>query len=314
MTRKVSIIGAGGVGSAIAFAALVKGVALDVALYDLDDAKAEAEASDLRHGLRFAGAAVVAGGSDPSLMQGSDVVVVTAGAKQRVGETRLDLAARNSDIVRSLVPAIRDRAPDATILIVSNPVDVLTHVAWEASGLDRSRVFGSGTVLDSSRLQIHLAEHCQVDVRNVHASIVGEHGDSEFPLWSSASIGNIALREWGAGTERALLRHDLDRIATEVKNAAYHIIEGKGATTWAIGLATTEILSAIFDDARRILPVSSVFDGEYGLSNVALSMPSIVDRSGVAEILDVPLDSDESAALRLSADTIAEAIAAARTQ
>ena len=310
MTRKVSIIGAGGVGAAIAFAALTRGVALDVALYDLDDAKAEAEASDLRHGLRFTGSATVAGGSDPSLLAGSSVVVITAGAKQRVGETRLDLTARNSDIIRNLVPTILNEAPDTAILLVSNPVDVLTHVAWQESGLPRSRVFGSGTVLDSSRLQIRLAEHCQVDVRNVHASIVGEHGDSEFPLWSTASIGTIPLREWGAGTERALLRSDLDRIADEVKNAAYHIIEGKGATTWAIGLATTEILAAMFDDARRILPVSSVFDGEYGLTDVALSMPSIVGRTGVAEVLEVPLDNDERAALRHSAETICKAITA----
>lgn len=310
VTRKVSIIGAGGVGAAIAFSSLVRGVALDVALYDLDDAKAEAEASDLRHGLRFAGAAMVSGGANPSLLQSSDVVVVTAGAKQRVGETRLDLTARNSDIVRSLVPTIRTQAPDAAILVVSNPVDVLTYVAWKESGLDRSRVFGSGTVLDSSRLQIHLAEHCRVDVRNVHASIVGEHGDSEFPLWSSASIGPVPLREWGAGTERAPLRTDLDRIASEVKNAAYHIIEGKGATTWAIGLATTEILAAMFDDARRILPVSSVFAGQYGLHDVALSMPSVVDRTGVAEVLEVLLDNDEQAALQHSADTISKAIVA----
>ncbi len=310
MTRKVSIIGAGGVGAAIAFASIIKGVALDVALFDLDDAKAEAEASDLRHGLRFAGAATVTGGADPALLNASDVVVITAGAKQRVGETRLDLTARNSDIVRSLVPTIRTEAPDAAILVISNPVDVLTHVAWKESGLSRSRVFGSGTVLDSSRLQIHLAEHCKVDVRNVHASIVGEHGDSEFPLWSTATIGSVPLREWGAGTERALLRTDLDRIADEVKNAAYHIIQGKGATTWAIGLAATEILAAIFDDARRILPVSSVFDGEYGLRDVALSMPSVVAGSGVLEILDVPLDNDERAALHHSADTIIRAISA----
>ncbi len=307
-TRKISIVGAGGVGAAIGFAALIKGVALDVALYDLDFAKAEAEASDIRHGLRFVGSSTVAGGSDPSLMRNSNVVVVTAGAKQRAGESRLDLVARNSEIVRSIVPTIREQAPDASILIVSNPVDVLTYVAWEQSGLDRSRVFGSGTVLDSSRLQIHLAQHCGVDVRNVHASVVGEHGDSEFPLWSTATIGNVPLREWGAGTERALLRADLDRIAGDVKHAAYHIIEGKGATTWAIGLATTEILAAVFDDARRILPVSAVLDGEYGLSGLALSMPSIVDGTGVAQILEVPLDNDEREALSRSVDTIAGAI------
>ncbi len=310
MTRKISIIGAGGVGAAIAFSSLIKGVALDVALYDLDDAKAEAEASDLRHGLRFAGSAAVAGGSDPALLAGSDVVVITAGAKQRVGETRLDLTARNSAIMQALIPTIMTEAPDASILVVSNPVDVLTYVAWRESGLDRSRVFGSGTVLDSSRLQIRLAELCDVDVRNVHASIVGEHGDSEFPLWSSASIGTVPLREWAAGTERALLRADLDRIADEVKHSAYHIIEGKGATTWAIGLATTEILAAMFDDARRILPVSSVYAGEYGLHDLALSMPSIVDRHGVAEVLEVPLDSDERAALNASAKTIRQAIEA----
>ncbi len=307
-TRKVSVVGAGGVGAAIGFAALIKGVALDVALYDLDFAKAEAEASDIRHGLRFIGSSTVAGGSDPSLMRNSNVVVVTAGAKQRAGESRLDLVARNSEIVRSVVPTIREQAPDASILVVSNPVDVLTHVAWQESGLDRSRVFGSGTVLDSSRLQIHLAQHCRVDVRNVHASVVGEHGDSEFPLWSTATIGNVPLREWGAGTERALLRADLDRIAEDVKHAAYHIIEGKGATTWAIGLATTEILAAVFNDARRILPVSAVLDGEYGLSGLALSMPSVVDGTGVAEILEVPLDNDEREALSRSADTIAGAI------
>lgn len=310
--RKVAVVGAGGVGAAVAFAALTADVALDVTLFDLNGSKAEAEAADLRHGLRFTGTASVAGGHDESLLDDAAAVVVTAGAKQRVGETRLDLANRNSAIVRGLIPTIRNRAPEAVILLVTNPVDVLTYVAWEASGLERGRVFGSGTVLDSSRLQITLAERCDVDVRNVHAVIVGEHGDSEFPLWSSATIGPVPLESWRSRSGSPLTRRELDEIADEVKHAAYHIIEGKGATTWAIGLATTEILSAVFDDARRVLPVASVLDGEYGLSDVALSMPSIVDRSGVAEILEVPLDDSERDALHASAETIRASIASAR--
>lgn len=308
--RKVAVVGAGGVGAAVAFAAIVGDVALEVTLYDLDAAKAEAEAADLRHGLRFTGTASVDGGDDVNLLSGAAAVVITAGAKQRVGETRLDLAARNSAIVRELIPTIRAQAPDAIILMVSNPVDVLTHVAWKSSGLGRNRVFGTGTVLDSSRLQIMLAEHCSVDVRNVHALIVGEHGDSEFPLWSSATIGPVPIGQWRSPEGRALDRGDLDHIAEKVKHAAYHIIEGKGATTWAIGLATTEVLSAVFDDARRILPVTAVLDGEYGLTDVALSMPSIVDRSGVAHILEIPLSPEEQAALVASAQTIRQAIGA----
>lgn len=305
---KLSIIGAGGVGVAIAYAALIRGSADVVALHDLASAKVEAEVLDLAHAMPFLAAKRVEGGSDLRVIAGSDVVVITAGAKQQPGEPRLALAARNADIVRALMPGIREHAPDAIVLIVTNPCDVLTVVAQRESGLDSARVLSSGTVLDTSRLRWRLSELVGVHPRSVHALIVGEHGDSEFPLWSRAKIGPVLVREWREDGELRFPQAELDRIADEVMRAAYRIIEGKGATSSAIGVSTARIVEAILRDERAVLPVSSVLRGSLGLDGVALSLPSVLGRGGVERVLEVAMEPAERAALERSAEAIASTL------
>lgn len=307
---KVAVVGAGGVGATIAYAGLLGGLAREIALYDIDAAKVRAEVLDLNHGLRFTPTAHVVGSDRLEVCAGADVIVVTAGAKQEVGETRLDLAGRNSEIFRDLIPAVVEQAPDAILLIVTNPVDVLTYVALKLSGLPPARVFGSGTVLDTSRLHYLLAEICGVSVSNVHATIAGEHGDSEFALWSSATIGNVPLREWVTPTGRPPTEGELEDVAEKVKHAAYEIIRGKGATTYAIGLAVRSITAAILDDEHRVMPVSTLQEGEHGIEDVCLSMPSVVSGAGVVRRIEVPLTTHERSMLSESADTIRRTVRA----
>jgi L-lactate dehydrogenase len=305
---KVAVIGAGGVGATIAYAALINGVGREIALYDIDAEKVQAEVLDLNHGLRFTPTARVIGSDQLDICADADIVVITAGAKQRPGETRMDLAGRNTDIFRDLIPALVERAPGAVVLVVTNPVDVLTYVALQLSGLPPARVIGSGTVLDTSRLHFLLAERCGVAVSNVHATIAGEHGDSEFALWSSASIGTVPLQQWVTRTGKSLADDDLDEIAERVKHAAYDIIRGKGATTYAIGLAVTSIVGSILNDEHRIMPVSTLQEGEHGITDVCLSMPAVIGGTGVIRRMEVPLTGEEQRRLDASADTIRQTI------
>jgi L-lactate dehydrogenase len=298
---KISIIGAGSVGTAIAYASAIQGVGDAIALYDLDGAKATAEVLDLQHGLQFVPATLIDGGDDLAVCEGSDVVVITAGAKQKPGQSRLDLAGANADITRSLVPRLLDLAPDTLLLFVTNPVDVVTFVGQQVAaerGVDPGRVFGSGTVLDTSRLRFVLADRLDVAVSSVHASIVGEHGDSEIALWSAANVGGEPL---------PLDADELDALLHEVRTSAYRIIEGKGATNLAIGLSTARILAAVDGDERAVLPVSArhAFDG---VGDVCLSLPSVVGRAGVERVLDVPMSDAERAGLEASARAIGEVI------
>ena len=302
--RKVSIIGAGSVGATIAYASLIRGVPKTVALHDIHRDKVRAEVLDLNQGSQFYPAANVIGSDDAAVTADSDVVVITAGAKQKPGQTRLELAAVNVEMCRSLVPALVELSPEAMILLVTNPVDVVTYAALQASGLPSRRVFGSGTVLDSSRLRTLLAQHCEVAVHSVDAFIVGEHGDSQVPAWSQASIGGVPVRDWAAAGRPRLERPTLDQIAHDVVTAAEQVIRGKGATNFAVGLAAAGIVEAILDDERSVLPVSSLLTGQYGIEDVCLSLPSIVDAQGVDAVLTPPLDEAEADALRRSADTV----------
>jgi len=303
-TVKVAVIGAGSVGATLAYACLIRGVAQQVALCDLNTAKVEAEVLDLRHGLQFVPRADVVGSDDVAVCAGADVVAITAGAKQKPGQTRLDLAGTNVAMCRSLVPRILEVAPDAVLVMVTNPVDVLTYAALRFSGLPSRRVLGTGTVLDSSRLRDLLARYCGVAVQSVHAWIVGEHGDSEFPLWSSASVGSVPLEQFSLGGRPQLDQDAKDRIAIEVITAAERIIRGKGATNYAIGLAASRVIEAIVRDESRVLPVTSLLDGPYGLKDVCLSLPAVVNRSGVEGILSIPMSDPELEAIRLSADAV----------
>lgn len=304
-TSKLGIVGAGAVGSTMAYAALMRGAARTVALLDVNRAKVDAEVLDLSHGIQFMSMAEVVGSDDVAVMADCDVVMFTAGAKQKPGQSRIDLAEATIALVRKVLPGIVEVAPNAVYVMVTNPVDVVTYAALKISGLPPSQLFGSGTVLDSSRLRYLIARHTGVAVQNVHAYVAGEHGDTELPLWSSASIGSVPLLEWqgpdGAG---ALTREVRDAIAREVVESAYRIIEGKGATNYAIALAGSRIIEAVLKDERRILPVSSLLDGYLGMSDVCLSVPSIVGSSGVLDRLEVPMSSDEIMGMRRSAEAV----------
>jgi L-lactate dehydrogenase len=303
-TTKVAIVGAGSVGATLAYASLIRGVAQEVALFDMNGAKVEAEVLDLRHGLQFVPRAEVVGSDDVAVCAGADVVVLTAGAKQRPGQTRLELAGTNVAMCRSLVPQLLDVAPDAILVMVTNPVDVLTYAALRFSGLPTERVLGTGTVLDSSRLRDLIARHCGVAVQSVHAWIAGEHGDSEFPLWSTATVGAVPVERFSLGGRPPLDDDAKARVASEVVTAAERIIRGKGATNYAIGLAATRVIEAIVRDENRVLPVDSLLDGPGGVSDVCLSLPSVVNRRGVEAVIDVPMSPHEVELLHASADKV----------
>lgn len=301
-TTKLAVVGAGAVGSTLAYAAIARGSARTIALLDVNKAKVEAEVLDLQQGLMFTPQAKVIGSDDVAVCADADVVVVTAGAKQKPGQTRLDLAEATIALTAKILPGLVEVAPNAVYVMVTNPVDVVTYAALKFSGLPRERVFGSGTVLDSSRLRVVLAEHCGVAVGNVHAYIAGEHGDSEIALWSSATIAGVPLLDWtpfpGA---KPLDEASREAIHREVVESAYRIIAGKGATNYAVGLAATRIIEAVLQDEHRVMPVSSLLEDYYGISDVCLSVPSLVDRRGVTENVPVPLSDEELAGLRASA-------------
>ena len=309
-TTKIAVVGAGSVGATMAYAALMRGAARTVALYDIDAAKVEAEVLDLGHGIQFMPMADVVGSDDVAVCADADVVVVTAGAKQKPGQSRLDLAESTIGLVRKIMPDLVDVAPDAIYLMVTNPVDLVTYAALKISGLPDRQVFGSGTVLDSSRLRYLLAKHTGIAVQNIHAYIAGEHGDSEIPLWSSATIGSVPLTSWPGmvaddGTVVGCLDEDGRlRIAEEVVTSAYRIIEGKGATNYAVGLAGTRIIEAVLGDENRVLPVSTLLTDYRGINDVCLSVPSVVGRHGVGARLEVSMSNDELAGLRRSADAL----------
>jgi L-lactate dehydrogenase len=303
-TTKIAVVGAGSVGATIAYACLIRGIGRTIALYDVDAAKTRAEVLDLNHGLQFVPQATVVGSDDIEACRDADLVAITAGAKQKPGQTRMELAEANVALCKALVPRLLEVAPDAILLLVTNPVDVITYAALRYSDLPPRRVFGSGTVLDSSRLRLLIADHCGVAVQSVHAYIAGEHGDSEIPLWSSAAIGSVPLLAWdvpGRPPLDAAAREDIHR---RVVGAAGEIIRGKGATNYAVGLASARIIEAVLYDQRQVLPVSSLLDGQAGIHDVCLSLPSVVDRLGVELVLPSPLSEGEVTGLRRSADMV----------
>ena len=302
--NKVAIVGAGSVGATLAYACLIRGAAHDIVLYDMATAKVQAEVLDLRHGLQFCPPADVDGSDDVAVCANADVIAITAGAKQRPGQTRLELAGVNVDICRALIPKLLEVAPDAVIVMVTNPVDVLTYAALKFSGLPKNRVLGSGTVLDSARLRQVIARRLGVASQSVHAFIAGEHGDSEFPLWSTASIGTVPVLEFVSPEGARLDEDQEEKIGHDVVNAAYSIIQGKGATNYAVGLAGARVIEAILRDENGVLPVSSLLDGFHGISGVCLSLPSLVNKDGVAGMLPVPLSDREIELLKASAGEV----------
>ncbi|MCR4398217.1 MAG: L-lactate dehydrogenase [Firmicutes bacterium] len=303
---KVAIVGAGLVGSATAFALLDGGLVSEICLVDLDRDKAEGHAMDLAHGSSFVRPVKVTAG-DMSCCEGADVVVVTAGRNQAPGETRLDLSRDNARTMREVIPQIDACAPpNAVVVIVTNPVDVLTTVAARLSSRPPSLVLGSGTVLDSSRFRYMLSAHCGVDPRNVHAYVIGEHGDTEVAAWSLTNIAGTRLDDFCPACPKGCGRAVRDGIAERVRDSAYHVIEKKGATYWAVALALRRIVETVVRDENSVLTVSTLLTGQYGLDDVSLSLPCIVGRSGVARVLDPPLEEAEIEALLRSADALKE--------
>lgn len=302
---KLTVVGAGSVGTSIAYAALIRGSARQIALYDIDTKKVEAEVHDLAHGTQFTPTSVVTGGSDISVVKDSSVIIITAGARQKPGQTRLELAGVNAGIMTDLIPKLLEQAPNAVLVLVTNPCDVLTVVAQKVAGLPAGRIMSTGTLLDTSRLRWAIAHRAGVSLSNVHAAMFGEHGDTEFPIWSSASIAQIPIRDWtDQGGTRIFTEEVLAEVAHDTVHAAYEIIEGKGATNYAIGLAGARLVEAMLSDQRKIWPLSSVLSNYRGVSDVALSVPSLVGPTGIERTFEFPMDAHEISLLNKSAAAI----------
>ncbi len=296
---KVVIVGAGFVGATAAFSLTMSGMASELVLVDVFREKAMGEAMDLNHGLCFMGQMSISDG-DYSAVKDADIIIVTAGAARKPGETRLDLAKKNVGIIKDMVPKIMEHYNGGVILVVSNPVDILTYMVQKLSGLPAGKVIGSGTVLDSARFRYQISKHAGVDVKNVHGYIVGEHGDSEVPAWSVTHIAGKRMLD-----DASL---DKELIFQEVRDAGANIIKYKGATYYGIGISITRICEAILKDQNSILTVGSVLDGHYGISDVALSVPSVVNKEGIVRLYDVNFSEGDLASLRRSADKIKEVL------
>ena len=301
--RKVAIIGCGFVGSSTAFALMESGLFSEIVLIDVDHSRAEGEAMDISHGVPFVKPMKIYAGDYDDIVDAS-IIIITAGAAQKPGETRLQLVQKNVGIFKTIIPEISKRKCEGVILVVSNPVDILTYVAQKLSGFPAHRVIGSGTVLDTARLKSRLSEHLDVDARTVHAFIIGEHGDSELAAWSSAAVSGVPLSKFCE--MRGHFNHDESErhIQEMVKNSAYEIIERKKATYYGVAMAVRRICEVIARDEKSILSVSSLMEGQYGLKDICLSMPTIVGADGVEEKIPISLDEDEITKLMASAQAL----------
>lgn len=304
---RIAVIGAGHVGATFAYSLILRGIAPDIVLVDRDTARAEGEAMDLSHAVPFVAPARVRAGTFEDCRDAA-LVVITAGAGQRQGETRLDLAGRNADIIRDIVPQVVKANPEVVLLVATNPVDVLTYVALRVSGLPASRVIGSGTILDTARFRHLLGEHLQVDARSIHAHIIGEHGDTEVPVWSLANIAGMRLDEFRRTHGHSGDAAALESIVEETRRAAYRIIERKGATYYAVAAGLMRIVEAVLRDQSTVLSVSSLVPGYYGIDDVCLSLPSVISRGGIERVLNLDLDERETEALHRSADVLRQTI------
>ncbi len=301
--RKCAVIGVGFVGATSAFTLANSGLFSDIVLLDANHKKAVGEAADINHGISFSKPCRVRAGEYTDLAE-CGLIVIAAGANQKPGETRIDLLNRNLAILKSIIPQITAVNRECILLIVSNPVDILTYMATKIADLPAGHVFGSGTVLDTSRLKYMLGQHLGVDSRNVHGFIIGEHGDSELAVWSSANISGLDIEDYCKVVGKDYSFGTMQRIYENVRDAAYSIIEGKGATYYAIGMAVLRIAEAIVRDEHSVLPVSSLVTGHYGVSEVCLGLPSIVSRDGVEAVLDLPLSEEELTQLTGSAEKL----------
>ncbi len=304
---KIAVIGAGFVGSTTAYTIMLGGLFQEIVLIDINKEKAEGDALDMAHGVSFQKPVSIYSGDWKDCKE-ADIVVITAGVNQKVGETRIDLLRRNADIFRDIIGNVMKYAPDDVILLtVSNPVDILTFITYKLSGLSKQQVLGSGTVLDTARLKYLISRHTGIDARDCHSYIIGEHGDSEVAAWSITNIAGMSMKRffenYGKCTDA-----DLQSMYEEVKNSAYEIIQKKGATYYAIAGAVARIVECIAGAENSVLTVSSIFSGEYGIDDIALSVPTQVSGYGVERILDVPFSEKELAGLKNSAGTLKESL------
>ena len=303
---KVSIIGAGFVGSTTAYTLMMSEVVSEIVLVDINKEKAEGDAMDMSHGISFVKPVRIVSG-DYKDCSGSDIVIITAGANQKPGETRMDLVMKNTQVFKSIINELVKYCSNSILLVVTNPVDILTYVTKKISGFSEKKVIGSGTVLDTSRFKYLISEHTNIDARNIHGYIIGEHGDSEVAVWSLTNIAGMTMNEYCKHCGNCE-GHSKYKIYENVKNSAYKIIEKKGATYYAVALAVRRIVECILRDENSILTVSSLINGPYGINDVCLSLPTIVNKDGISNVIEVPLDKNELKALKKSADAIKEVL------
>ena len=300
---RVAVVGAGNVGTTFAYALLLSGLAAEIVLIDANRAKAEGEAMDLNHAVPFTHPTRVWAGDYPDCA-GAVVTVLTAGSGQKPGETRLDLIKKNAAIWREIVPAIVKNNPNGILLVATNPVDVLTYAAWKLSGLPAERVIGSGTILDTARFRYLLSQYFRVDASSVHAYVVGEHGDSEVPVWSLANIAGMRLAEFCKAQGLPYDAKAMDQIFAQTRDAAYHIIERKGATYYAVAAGLMRITQAILRNQSTVLSVSSLIQDYYGISDVCFSLPAVIDRGGIEKAIRLELAPGEIQQLKHSAEVL----------
>ncbi len=300
---RVAVVGVGNVGATFAYTLLLDGLASEIVLIDANRAKAEGEAMDLNHAVPFTHPTRIWAGDYPDC-SGAAVTVLAAGASQKPGETRLDLIKKNAAIWRAIIPEVVKHNPGGILLVATNPVDALTYAAWKLSGLPAGRVIGSGTVLDTSRFRYLLSQHFGVDARSVHAYIIGEHGDSEVPVWSLANIAGMRLPEFCKAQNLPYDPQAMEEIFLQTRDAAYRIIERKGATYYAVAAGLMRITQAILRNQSTVLSVSTLIDNYYGISDVCFSLPTVIDRSGVASLLRLQLSPEELEKLRRSASML----------
>ena len=309
LSPKVCIIGCGNVGVRYAYSMIIGGVAREMVLVDYNRKKAEGEAMDLSHGAPFVSPVKIYSGDYPDTAN-SDLVVITAGRGQKQNETRVDLVKGNAKIFKTIVPEIVKYSPNAIILVATNPVDILSYITYKISGKPSREVIGSGTVLDTARFRYLISKELNIDSRNIHASIFGEHGDSEFPMCSKAVIGDVFFKDYFKNCYKNHGEQKLKEIFEDVRDSAYKIIEKKGETSYGIGLALTKISKAILKDQNSVLPVSSLLKNYYDISDLYLSVPAIVHKRGIRQVMKVDFAENELKALQSSATKIKEVIRA----
>ncbi len=305
---KVAIVGVGAVGSTLAYALMLQGLAREMVLIDLDVERAKGEAMDLSHGLPFVRRVEIWAG-DYGDCREADIVVISAGGARRLGKSRLELTESNAAILREAIPQVCRYNEEGILLVITNPVDVMTYLTLKLSGREPSKVLGSGTLLDSARFRFLLSGHCGVDPRNVHAYIIGEHGDSALPVWSKANIAGMRLDDYCLICQRACPPEVKEGLFEQVRQGGYEVVRRKGATNYAIGLATTAIMESILRDQSTVMPVSLLLEGQYGITDICLSLPAVIDRSGIARVIQLDLNEVELEGLRRSAQILKEAAA-----